>query len=116
MRHTYLTPKCIPSFFQCNAVVLNILLDSCSTLCVVQCVLHMPQIDFAGTAGAGTAESTAKAQKSSANWGMCSKHIVILSTVPMILPPTDASEDEQVQQVVCVAGFLEVLGKGYQAA
>ena len=37
---------------------------------VSQCLLHMPQVEFA----LRTAESTSKVQKLGQNWGMCSKH------------------------------------------
>ena len=37
---------------------------------VLQCVLHMPQFEFA----LRTAESTAKVQNLGQNWGMCSTH------------------------------------------
>ena len=37
---------------------------------VLQCFLHIPQVEFA----ADTVESTAKTQKSGESWGMCSKH------------------------------------------
>ena len=37
---------------------------------VLQCLLRMPQFEFA----LSTAESTAKVQNSGQNWGICSKH------------------------------------------
>ena len=45
---------------------------------VLQCLLHMPQIDFA----ANTAASTAKARNSGKSWGMCSKHCNTSGWVP----------------------------------
>ena len=41
---------------------------------VLQCLLHMPQIEFA----LDTAESIAKVRNLGITWGMCIKHIVTL--------------------------------------
>ena len=57
----------------------------CSTLAcallMLQCLLHMPQFEFA----VRTAESITKVQNSGQNWGMCSKHCNTKIALPNLM-------------------------------